>query len=68
MSRALPTFELQLQPVSVPTVKAGWYLCYGYGMKPLLLYATRGQTLWRDGMRRIPITYYLGPVPTVEKQ
>ncbi len=63
MSRALPRIVLELKPVSVPPVEAGWHVCYGYGMKPLVLYASKGQTVWREGARRIPITHYAGPLP-----
>lgn len=55
--------ELEVRPASEPVADAGWYLAYGYGIKPLVLYATRGMTVWRDGMRQIPITRYAGPVP-----
>jgi hypothetical protein len=34
-----------------------------HGIKPLVLYATRGTRVWRDGMRQIPITRYAGPIP-----
>jgi len=67
-SKPLPMFQLQLRAVSEPVAEAGWHLCYGYGVKPLLLYARRGQTIWRDGMRQIPITHYAGPVPTEKAQ
>lgn len=63
MSRALPRIVLELKPVSVPAAEAGWHVCYGYGMKPLVLYASKGQTAWREGARRIPITHYAGPLP-----
>ncbi|MCI1075393.1 hypothetical protein MOQ07_13200 [Stenotrophomonas maltophilia] len=56
-------FELEVRPVSEPVAVAGWYLAYGYGIKPLVLYATRGARVWRDGMRQIPITRYAGPIP-----
>ncbi|MGH8052514.1 MAG: hypothetical protein ACREP4_01090 [Stenotrophomonas sp.] len=46
----------------MPTAAAGWHLTYGYGMKPLILYASKGQTVWRDGARVIPITHYAGPL------
>jgi hypothetical protein len=55
--------ELEVRPVSEPVAVAGWYLAYGYGIKPLVLYATRGATVWRDGCRQIPITRYAGPLP-----
>lgn len=55
--------ELEVRPVSEPVAVAGWYLVYGYGIKPLVLYATRGTRVWRDGMRQIPITRYAGPIP-----
>ncbi|MGE8235077.1 MAG: hypothetical protein ACN6PQ_02275 [Stenotrophomonas indicatrix] len=55
--------ELEVRPVSEPVAVAGWYLAYGYGVKPLVLYATRGATVWRDGCRQIPITRYAGPIP-----
>ncbi|HEL4110793.1 TPA: hypothetical protein UM343_000914 [Stenotrophomonas maltophilia] len=54
---------LEVRPASEPVAEAGWYLAYGYGIKPLVLYAARGTTVWRDGMRQIPITRYAGPVP-----
>lgn len=63
MTAALPRIELETKPVAVPTGAAGWYLCYGYGMKPLVLYASKGQTVWREGARLIPITHYAGPLP-----
>lgn len=63
MSRALPRIELELKAVSVPAAAAGWHLCYGYGIKPLVLYASKGQTTWREGARLIPITHYAGPLP-----
>ncbi|NUH63605.1 hypothetical protein HUF69_20250, partial [Stenotrophomonas maltophilia] len=53
--------ELEVRLVSEPVAVAGWYLAYGYGIKPLVVYATRGMTVWRDGMRQIPITWYVGP-------
>lgn len=46
-------FNVEVRPVSEPAAEAGWYLAYGYGIKPLVVYATRGMTVWRDGMRRI---------------
>lgn len=55
--------ELEVRPASEPVAEARWYLAYGYGIKPLVLYATRGMTVWRYGMREIPITRYAGPVP-----
>ncbi|PKH70290.1 hypothetical protein CXF96_05455 [Stenotrophomonas sp. Betaine-02u-21] len=55
--------SLEVRPVSVPVAEAGWYLAYGYGIKPLVLYAARGTTVWRVGMRQVPITQYAGPVP-----
>ena len=55
--------SLEVRLSSEPVAEAGWYLAYGYGIKPLALYATRGMTVWRDGMRQIPITRYAGPVP-----
>ena len=45
-------FNVEVRPVSEPVAEAGWYLAYGYGIKPLVVYATRGMTVWRDGMRR----------------
>lgn len=60
---SLPHLDLPVYPVSEPTAAAGWYLCFGYGIKPLVFYATVGQTVWRDGMRQIPITHYAGPLP-----
>ncbi|MNV41366.1 hypothetical protein D3C71_1330000 [compost metagenome] len=62
MSEALPKMVLQVTEASVPTAAAGWHLTYGYGMKPLILYASKGQTVWRDGARVIPITHYAGPL------
>ncbi len=56
-------FDLEVRHVSQPVAEAGWYLAYGYGVKPLVLYATRGATVWRDGCRQIPITRYAGPIP-----
>lgn len=55
--------ELEVRPVSEPVAVAGWYLAYGYGIKPLVIYANRGTRVWRDGMRQIPITRYAGPIP-----
>lgn len=52
-----------VRPASEPVAVEGWYLAYGYGMKPLVLYARRGLTIWRDGMRHIPVTRYVGPLP-----
>ncbi|MFK3846630.1 hypothetical protein [Stenotrophomonas sp. NPDC078853] len=63
MSRTPRRIELELRPVREPVSEAGWYLGYGYGVKPLVLYASRGQTVWRDGCRQIPITGYAGPLP-----
>ncbi len=57
------TFLMTIQPVGQPVQESGWYLGYGYGVKPLVLYASRGQTVWRDGCRQIPITGYAGPIP-----
>ena len=51
------------QPVS----EAGWYLGLGYGIKPMVLYAVRGQTVWREGCRQVPITEYAGPLPERSK-
>ncbi|HEL3791733.1 TPA: hypothetical protein UMT86_001367 [Stenotrophomonas maltophilia] len=56
-------FDLEVRPVSEPVAVAGWYLAYGYGVKPLVMYASRGMIVWRDGMRQIPITRYAGPIP-----
>lgn len=60
---SLDHVSLEVRPVSEPVAVAGWYLAYGYGIKPLVLYAACGMTVWRDGMRQIPITRYAGPVP-----
>jgi len=54
---------LDVRPASVPVAVEGWYLAYGYGTKPLVLYARRGLTIWRDGIRHIPVTRYAGPIP-----
>lgn len=56
-------FELEVRPASEPVSASGWYLAYDYGIKPLVLYATRGCTVWRDGCRQIPVTRYAGPIP-----
>lgn len=48
-----------------PVTEAGWYLTFGYGMRPLVLYATRGTTVWRDGMRAVPVKTYAGPIPEI---
>jgi hypothetical protein len=48
-----------------PVQEAGWYLAFGYGTRPLVLYAARGLTVWRDGMRAIPVKSYAGPIPEV---
>lgn len=53
----------EVRPACEPVAVAGWYLAYGYGTKPLVLYARRGLTIWRDGMRHIPVTRYAGPIP-----
>ena len=63
MSRMPARINVEIRPVSDPVAEAGWYLGYGYGVKPLVLYAARGQTIWRDGCRQIPITGYAGPLP-----
>ena len=64
--RDLPRLELQLRDVAEPVAEPGWYACFGYGEKPLVIYATRGQTEWRVGMRQVPITYYAGPLTKKE--
>ncbi|MCU1133254.1 hypothetical protein [Stenotrophomonas maltophilia] len=56
-------FNVEVRPVGEPVAEAGWYLAFGYGIKPMVVYATRGMTVWRVGMRRIPITRYAGPIP-----
>lgn len=66
MPRELPRLVLQLRNVSEPVAEAGWYVCYGYGEKPLVIYAIRGQTVWRLGMRQVPITHYAGPLTKKE--
>lgn len=63
MSRSPARISVEIRPATDPVAEAGWYLGYGYGIKPLVLYATRGQTVWREGMRQIPITGYAGPIP-----
>lgn len=63
MSQAATRINVEIRPVSMPVSEAGWYLGYGYGVKPLVLYASRGQTVWRQGCRQIPITGYAGPIP-----
>ncbi|WP_312252159.1 hypothetical protein [Stenotrophomonas sp.] len=60
---SLDHVSLEVRPVSEPVAVAGWYLAYGYGIKPLVLYASRGAMVWRDGARQIPITRYAGPLP-----
>lgn len=65
MSRAPARIEVDVRPVSEPVAEAGWYLAFGYGIKPMVLYASRGQTVWREGMRQVPITRYAGPVPEI---
>ena len=57
--------EVDITPVSVPVALAGWYLGFGYGVKPLVLYASKGQTVWRDGVRQVPITSYAGPIAEI---
>lgn len=37
MSRTPNRFEMEIRPVSEPVSAAGWYLGYGYGVKPLVL-------------------------------
>lgn len=54
-----------VRPAREPVLVAGWYLTFGYGMRPLVLYATRGMTVWRDGMRAVPVKSYAGPIPEV---
>lgn len=54
-----------VRSVNEPVPEAGWYLAFGYGMRPLVLYATRGLTVWRDGMRAVPVKSYAGPIPEV---
>jgi len=66
MPRELPRLVLQLRDAAEPVSEAGWYVCYGYGEKPLVIYATRGQTQWRLGMRLVPITHYAGPLTKKE--
>lgn len=63
MSKAPTRIDVEIRPVSIPVSEPGWYLGYGYGVKPLVLYASRGQTVWRQGCRQIPITGYAGPIP-----
>jgi hypothetical protein len=57
--------RFEVRPASEPVAEAGWYLAFGYGVKPMVMYAARGMTVWRDGMRRIPITRYAGPIPEI---
>ncbi|MBD9368843.1 hypothetical protein IB242_09135 [Xanthomonas sp. XNM01] len=59
----MPRIDLQVQPASEPTPAAGWYLCFGYSTKPMVLYAQAGQTVWREILRIVPITHYAGPLP-----
>lgn len=66
MSTTATRINLEIRAVSTPVSEAGWYLCFGYGEKPLVLYGTRGQTTWRQGCRFIPITGYAGPIPDGE--
>lgn len=63
MSRMPSRFEMEIRPIAEPVSVPGWYLGFGYGVKPLVLYASRGQTIWRDGVRQVPITGYAGPIP-----
>ncbi len=63
MSSGLPSINVPVRDASVPAAEAGWYLTWGYGIRPLVLYASKGQTVWRDGARRIPITHHAGPIP-----
>lgn len=63
MSKARGRINVEIRPASDPVSEAGWYLGFGYGVKPLVLYAARGQTVWREGIRQIPITGYAGPIP-----
>ncbi|WP_182655569.1 hypothetical protein [Stenotrophomonas lacuserhaii] len=63
MSRTPSRVELEIRPIAEPVSVPGWYLGFGYGVKPLVLYASRGQTVWRDGVRQVPITGYAGPIP-----
>lgn len=55
--------EFPVCPASKPVAEAGWYLAWGYGVKPLVIYAVRGATVWRIGMRQVSITKYAGPIP-----
>lgn len=57
--------DVEVTPVAVPVALAGWYLGFGYGVKPLVLYASKGQTVWRDGVRQVPITSYAGPIAEI---
>lgn len=61
--RALPRIDLQVQPVAVPVEQAGWYLGFGYSARPMVLWASAGQTVWREACRMVPITHYAGPLP-----
>ncbi len=56
-------FSMEIREVNQPVSEAGWYLGLGYGIKPMVLYAVRGQTVWREGCRQVPITEYAGPLP-----
>lgn len=50
-------------PATIPPKTDGYYLCYGYGCRPVVLWANKGQMQWRDCARIIPITHYAGPLP-----
>lgn len=57
--------QFEVRSATEPVAEAGWYLAFGYGVKPMVMYAARGMTIWRDGMRQIPITRYAGPIPEI---
>lgn len=64
---ALPRIDLQIHPAAVPVTASGWYLAYGYGTSPLILWASAGQTAWRQVARIVPITHYAGPLPEMRR-
>lgn len=63
----MKTFELVIHPAKEPAQEAGWHLAWMGTSRPYVLWATPGQTVWREAAMERPIDYWAGPLPERKK-
>lgn len=59
----MKTFDLTIHPAREPTTQSGWHIAWMGSSRPYVLWATPGQTEWRDGAMLRPIEFWAGPLP-----